>query len=499
MTAPPRVWQARLLFFVTWAQWVALVIGIFAGVVNSGGSVASLAAAGTAGLYVLVANTIPVKYLEGRFVLEALSLAGAILTMVSITLTGAVESPYFLLSLTPAMQATVLGGFRTGIGTASLSAGLLLIVSIGQGEVPVTSIVGFSLLYMVVAATVAQGRRMLTEAFARTEELEAHSAASDERLGYLESAHTVLSRLAESAGTQPSVTDIGRLALEEIGARFPGAAGIAAITGDDGPVVVARTGNPESGPHRTSIPLTVADRQVGLVVVSTPEPVDVAGRKGMETTLRPVALAFANVMLLQEIAGTAIREERNRLARELHDEIGPSLASLGLALDTALVRNQDGSDLVRHLEQLRGNVGRLVEEVRTTVADLRTARSGSLSSQLARLSTELPPGPEIVVELDERRPPRPSLADQLASIVVEATRNAHRHSGATRIRVAGWTDFDRGRVVIEDDGSGFSPETVREGHFGLIGMRERAVNAGLDLVISSGQDGTRVAVAWGET
>jgi signal transduction histidine kinase len=309
----------------------------------------------------------------------------------------------------------------------------------------------------------------------------------------------VLSRLAESAGTQPSVTDIGRLALEEIGARFPGAAGIAAITGDDGPVVVARTGNPESGPHRTSIPLTVADRQVGLVVVSTPEPVDVAGRKGMETTLRPVALAFANVMLLQEIAGTAIREERNRLARELHDEIGPSLASLGLALDTALVRNQDGSDLVRHLEQLRGNVGRLVEEVRTTVADLRTARSGSLSSQLARLSTELPPGPEIVVELDERRPPRPSLADQLASIVVEATRNAHRHSGATRIRVAGWTDFDRGRVVIEDDGSGFSPETVREGHFGLIGMRERAVNAGLDLVISSGQDGTRVAVAWGET
>ena len=60
-------------------------------------------------------------------------------------------------------------------------------------------------------------------------------------------------------------------------------------------------------------------------------------------------MGFSNVLLLQEITRNAIKEERVRLARELHDEIGPSLASLGLALDVAMVQGIEDPALAGNL------------------------------------------------------------------------------------------------------------------------------------------------------
>ncbi len=496
--APPAPWQRRLVRIVTVAQWIALAIGIIAAVFSSNASAISLVAAGVAGVYVTVSTAIPLRYLARRFFLETITLVGATLTMTAVTLTGATESPFVLLSLTPSIMATVLGGLRVGIASALLSGSLLMVVSLAQQQTSIAGSLGFAGLYLVVAATVAQAQRILQDMSKRTAELEASSLEARRRLEDLEAAHGLLTRLAQTASKDISATVIGRTALEELESRYPGSAGTATIVGEEGPVVVAAYGDHRSDLHATRIPLRVGEREVGDVVLATPEPLDDADLDRIETTLRPVALAFANVLLLQDIARRAIEEERLRLARELHDEIGPSLASLGLALDVAMVQNPAEPALSEHLRQLRGSVGRLVEEVRATVADLRTGRSGSLRGHLESLAGTLGDSPKLMIDLDELRPPRPSVADEVAAILGEAIRNAYRHSGGTTVRVHGWTDYDRGHVVVEDDGSGFTPEAVPPGHFGVMGMRERAAKVGLALTISSGAEGTRISIAWGE-
>jgi signal transduction histidine kinase len=105
----------------------------------------------------------------------------------------------------------------------------------------------------------------------------------------------------------------------------------------------------------------------------------------------------------------------------------------------------------------------------------------------------------VLIEIDERRPPRPSLLPEIAGILGEAVRNAHQHADATRVRVHGWVNFDRGRLVVEDDGSGFDPAAPYPGHFGLLGMRERAQRVGGRLSIVRLERGTSISLEWGET
>jgi signal transduction histidine kinase len=148
------------------------------------------------------------------------------------------------------------------------------------------------------------------------------------------------------------------------------------------------------------------------------------------------------------------------------------------------------------LAQLRGSVSGLVDDVRLTVSDLRSGATGSLTQRLQAEATRLAGKPDILIELDERRAPRPSQAEDLGAIVVEAVRNAHRHSGGKSIWVAGTADFDRGYVLVKDDGHGFDPDAVADGHFGLMGIKERAARIGADLAVDSGPHGTTISVRW---
>jgi signal transduction histidine kinase len=217
----------------------------------------------------------------------------------------------------------------------------------------------------------------------------------------------------------------------------------------------------------------------------------------LEESLSPLALAFSNVLLLQEIAGKAISEERTRIARELHDDLGPSLASLGLGLDLAMVQDQPSGALGEQLSQLRRSVSYLVDDIRRTVADLRSEPEPSLTNSLQQNAAARPGGPEVIVSIDERRPPRPSVAQELAAITSEAIRNATNHAEASQIVVGGVVDFDRGWLTVHDDGEGFDQQLVGEGHYGIIGMRERAQKIGAVLAIEAGSQGTTVSIEWG--
>ena len=88
----------------------------------------------------------------------------------------------------------------------------------------------------------------------------------------------------------------------------------------------------------------------------------------------------------------------------------------------------------------------------------------------------------------------------LTSIVTEAVRNAHKHSKASRIVISGQVDRAFGVCSVVDDGIGFDPEHEPEGHYGLIGMRERVQRIGATIKIESKPGvGTAVTVEWGST
>ena len=104
----------------------------------------------------------------------------------------------------------------------------------------------------------------------------------------------------------------------------------------------------------------------------------------------------------------------------------------------------------------------------------------------------------MIVDLIERRPPRAAVIADLTAIIVEAARNAHVHSGASKIVVTGQVDRAFGRCSVVDDGVGFDPEHEPEGHYGLVGMRERASKIGAAIKFDSEAGaGTTVTVEWG--
>ena len=206
----------------------------------------------------------------------------------------------------------------------------------------------------------------------------------------------------------------------------------------------------------------------------------------------------------QERLVLAREEERKRLRRDLHDGLGPSLASLGLDVDR--LRNRladlDGSGTDAELVRLRGAIHECVAEVRRVVEGLRPPAldelglAGALTQLAARASLgdggSPDPGVDATIDLDELPPL--SAATEVAAyrIVQEALTNAVRHSGGHSVRLSVGTDGDELVLVVCDDGHG----TVepRPGGVGLGAMQERATLVGgrLDIVGAPGS-GTHVS------
>jgi signal transduction histidine kinase len=495
-------WETRFDRMLIALQWLTLALGVFGSFVQFGAVPRSLAATITAGAYVLGSQILPRRLLARGWLIELVAVGGVALTMLAVALSQGIQSPFLLLSLMPTLFASVSRGLRVGLETAVLALGALAAISaVDPAGFDPRQVVLWGALYVLIAATFSYARRLLIEEGARARALEAASEETRLRLRRLEHAHGLLTRLVDLAdAAELNPVSVGRAALENLASMVPYDAGMVALAGDQGPVVVAKRGGLNGQAHRTFIPLQVAGREVGLMVLARDAPFDLTEQQIIEESLRPVSLAFDNILLLQDIARRAIREERARLARDLHDEIGPSLASLGLALDLALLQHPTEPALAAHLDSLRRSLSTLVEEVRTTVADLRQPDQTSILEHargLARLAG--PDGPQVVIVLEERRPPRASMAPQITAIMSEAFRNALRHAEAGMIRIEGFIDEDRGRLVVRDDGRGFDPEGVPEGRFGLTGMKERAQSIGATLQVGSRPGaGASVNVEWKE-
>jgi len=209
----------------------------------------------------------------------------------------------------------------------------------------------------------------------------------------------------------------------------------------------------------------------------------------------------------------AIKDERERIARDLHDGLAQGFTAIGLHLDAmglALSQsNTTGNTLPDALEATRSLVERCHADARNAVWNLRAemVEEGSLRERLGRklaeLGSALPRagGKRPTVNLSVKGPEAAAEAlieHELMQVMVEAVTNAISHAEASRIQVQLNTEGDELLLSVEDDGVGISDaDRNKPGHFGLMGMHERMRRIGGELELSRGASGgTRVFAAF---
>ncbi|HIV58587.1 MAG TPA: GAF domain-containing sensor histidine kinase [Candidatus Stackebrandtia faecavium] len=250
------------------------------------------------------------------------------------------------------------------------------------------------------------------------------------------------------------------------------------------------------------VPLVADRRTVGLVLMECdgpgkypPETVDtvVEGVEG-------VALQLETALLFDEVQSLATTEERQRLAREIHDGIAQELAMLGYGIDHAMAQlPEEASDSQEQLTELREEVTRLITELRLSLFELRSEvdRHGGLTTAIADYARTVgsSAGLRVHLSLDEGGARLPaSVEAELLRIAQEAITNARKHARAENLWVTCEIDPPYSRIEVTDDGKGLSGEGA-DGRYGLSIMSERAERIRGSLEIRPRQPhGTTVAV-----
>lgn len=206
---------------------------------------------------------------------------------------------------------------------------------------------------------------------------------------------------------------------------------------------------------------------------------------------------IANAATIEHLA---IVEERNRLARELHDSVSQTLYGLVLSSEATRRNLASGNldDLLKELDSM-GEAARAAQaEMRLLIYELRPPELEELGLQRAlehRLATvEQRAGLQITLEYDVRDNLPLVTEIELERIAIEALSNAVRHGNATSVCVAVRQVDNRVVLEVQDDGVGFDPRSVSTG-FGMRGMRERTERIGGSFSVESQLTvGTRVRV-----
>jgi signal transduction histidine kinase len=204
------------------------------------------------------------------------------------------------------------------------------------------------------------------------------------------------------------------------------------------------------------------------------------------------AIAVENARLYERSRELSIVEERNRLARDLHDSVTQTLFSLSLSAESALtLADSDPAQAKEQMLQVRRLASEAVREMRSLIFELRPAEleaEGLVSTLRKRvdvLCRVFHRDIDLTVRGERRLDSRTE--KQLFRIVQEALYNALKHSGAELVEVEITMLNGRVSASVRDDGAGFDPEAarLRSGRLGLTSMQERAHALGATLEIRS--------------
>ena len=255
------------------------------------------------------------------------------------------------------------------------------------------------------------------------------------------------------------------------------------------------------------VPLLAREDAIGVIVAHDKLGPDARfGDADLRLAEQFGARAAVAVDLSRRVARDALRRvvsgqelERQRLARELHDETGQALTSILLGLK-AVEEARDVNGMRAAAEQLRELVVATLQDVRRLAVELRPKALDDfgLAAALERLTNTFAESTGIEVELEaglgEQRLPS-DLETTLYRIVQEALTNVVKHAHARKVSIVLMRRGSRVTALIEDDGEGFDLEQMRDEGVGLLGMRERVqVLDGRIKLESSPGVGTTLAV-----
>lgn len=449
----------------------------------------------------------------------------------AVVTTGAWGSPFVFCLLGGIMAIGLADGFATGVKTA-VAATLGVAVPFHLGlEVP--DLDSFRLTgqwaveLLLVALLAAYARRLFGQAQAQ------HTLALD-RMGQLTEANELLVSLHRVAQTLPASLDLKQVlgstvarlrslidcdvvavllrdeatdtwtVAESEGAALPRTfpdsylpRPLAAATTSSVASLVVSLGPGEGlGPEIISrsglyAPLRARGALLGLIALEQHEP-GFYGRRDLRILdgfVEPAAMAIDNARWFARLRTIGADEERVRIARDMHDSVGQSLAFVAFKLDRLAGMAQE-EKVHEELDVLRTEVRGVLREVRDTLCDLRTEVTDArdLAETLEEFLERVRARADFEVTFTHETSGRLPLVQEreLWRVAHEAVSNAEHHARARHVRVRWECDGICGRLTVADDGKGFDPRQVTgTGSYGLTGMRERADAIGARLDIQS--------------
>ncbi|MCC7451925.1 MAG: GAF domain-containing sensor histidine kinase [Anaerolineae bacterium] len=258
--------------------------------------------------------------------------------------------------------------------------------------------------------------------------------------------------------------------------------------------------------YHASVPLYAHGKKLGVLNVASTDwrklsPDDL---QLLYTVGDLLSMAIERARLFNRSAAFGAAEERNRLAREIHDTLAQGLAGIALQLETAdalLEAEADPARVRQAIAQAMKLARSNLEEARRSVLDLRAAplEGRTLSEALDVLAHDWAISANIQAtfkRMGENRPLPARIEASLYRIAQEAITNAIRHAEAQRLAVALTIKPERVDLLIEDNGRGFDVTQVPQDRYGLIGLNERVKLLGGTMQIhSSIGEGTRLEVS----
>ena len=520
-------------------RWVTTVVSLLLASPDIRDGDERLIAASTVLLaYSLYRTVRPLRYRDELSSLLVV-LAEVTLTVLALVATGYWESPLTFSMLTAVAVAGFARGFGFGLRIAVVSVVAITLpwaLEPQFAEDDLRSSVQWAVEVLLVAVVAGYARRISGEADQR-------QILAMDRLGRLSDANALLYQLHQVTQTLPASLDLDEvldttmsqlrelfefdavaiLVLDDTDLRWhtlrrEGTRPPTAMATEDLPPPLARAvrlrslvseqnllagGGPGTSPSSASGLYAVLPARgsiIGLVSIEhadahhfTPRDVDL-----LAGFVEPAALAIDNARWFGRLRTVGADEERTRIARDLHDRIGQSLAYLAFELDRIVKSGAGGGDTTPALDNLRTDVRGVIGEVRDTLYDLRTdvTETQSLSSTLEAFLVRVKDRSGLVGHLRAQETGRlPILQErELWRIAQEAITNVERHARATQITISWRCDGTECRLEVADDGIGFPVGRAgRLDSYGLLGMRERAASIGATLVVDSEPGrGTRV-------
>lgn len=269
--------------------------------------------------------------------------------------------------------------------------------------------------------------------------------------------------------------------------------------------IIPGTGTPKSW---LGVPMLLGDQVTGILSVQNLDEENAFGESDirlLQTFASAMSIALENARLYEQARHLAILDERQRLARELHDSVTQSLYGISLYAQAATgnIHADQIEQAAQYLEDIQNTAQESLADMRLLIYELRPPvleKEGLVSALQQRLNSVEDRArikSSIQTNLSGRLPAQ--VEECMYQIAREALNNVIKHARARTVSIHIRQEAGSVSMEIADDGVGFEPETSRrQGSLGLVNMQERAQSQGwaLDIASSPG-NGTRIKVETG--